>query len=388
MVKKSNSLKSLVNYTPGRLHRVKLRGKRLKKGLISLYLDYYLGVTKTEDGKSKAQRQFEFLNLYLKDNPQTPEEREINNNRLSLALSIRGKREDLVKSSVEGLLSPQRKKINFLDYFQNYFNNYKSKDIRLVKCSLKHFNDFCDKSYVAPSEINEKFVKEFKNYLQDKLNGETPYNYFQKFKQLCKQASKERIFEINPAEEITVQRPGGVKKEILSFNEISQLVKTECGNDDVKLAFLFCLNTGLRHVDVKSLRWKHIDIEAGRIKKLQTKVKQSSNPFVHIDLNTNAKAILNKKDKGRQDDFVFNLLTIEGSLKTLKNWVKRANIDKNITWHSARHSFATNLLMNNANIKTVSSLLGHSSLKHTEKYTHLVDELKKKAVDSLPDFSL
>lgn len=85
---------------------------------------------------------------------------------------------------------------------------------------------------------------------------------------------------------------------------------------------------------------------------------------------------------------MFTLPTVEACSKTLKNWVKRAGIEKNITWHSARHSFATNLLMNNANIKTVSSLLGHSGLKHTEKYTHLVDELKKKAVDSLPDYNL
>ena len=53
--------------------------------------------------------------------------------------------------------------------------------------------------------------------------------------------------------------------------------------------------------------------------------------------------------------------------------------------HSARHSFAVNLLNNKANIKTVSSLLGHSGLRHTEKYTRAVDELKNEAIDSLPD---
>lgn len=53
-----------------------------------------------------------------------------------------------------------------------------------------------------------------------------------------------------------------------------------------------------------------------------------------------------------------------------------------------RHSFAVNILNNGANIKTVASLLGHSGLKHTEKYTHAVDKLKEDAINSLPALNL
>ncbi|WP_281513509.1 tyrosine-type recombinase/integrase, partial [Bacteroides acidifaciens] len=56
-----------------------------------------------------------------------------------------------------------------------------------------------------------------------------------------------------------------------------------------------------------------------------------------------------------------------------------------ITFHLARHSFAVNILNNGANIKTVASLLGHSGLKHTEKYTRAVDKLKEEAINSLPE---
>lgn len=52
-----------------------------------------------------------------------------------------------------------------------------------------------------------------------------------------------------------------------------------------------------------------------------------------------------------------------------------------------RHSFATNILTNGANIKTVASLLGHSGLKHTEKYVRAVDKLKEEAICSLPDIN-
>ena len=75
-------------------------------------------------------------------------------------------------------------------------------------------------------------------------------------------------------------------------------------------------------------------------------------------------------------------------LKALKRWVKRAGIDKHISWHCARHSFAVNILNNGANIKTVASLLGHSGLKHTEKYTRAIDSLKQDAINSLPELNL
>ncbi len=56
-----------------------------------------------------------------------------------------------------------------------------------------------------------------------------------------------------------------------------------------------------------------------------------------------------------------------------------------VLFHCARHSFAVNILNNGANIKTVASLLGHSGLKHTEKYTRAIDSLKQDAINSLPE---
>lgn len=59
-----------------------------------------------------------------------------------------------------------------------------------------------------------------------------------------------------------------------------------------------------------------------------------------------------------------------------------------ITFHTARHSCGTNLLSNGANIKTVASILGHSGLAHTEKYTRAVDSLKQAAIDSMPPLNI
>lgn len=85
---------------------------------------------------------------------------------------------------------------------------------------------------------------------------------------------------------------------------------------------------------------------------------------------------------------LFNLPSYENYSKSVKRWVKRAGINKHISWHCARHSFAVNILNNGANIKTVASLLGHSGLKHTEKYTRAVDKLKSEAINSLPELKL
>ena len=85
---------------------------------------------------------------------------------------------------------------------------------------------------------------------------------------------------------------------------------------------------------------------------------------------------------------IFDLPTYESYSKTLRRWVKRAGIDKHISWHCARHSFAVNILNNGANIKTIAGLLGHSGLKHTKKYTRAVDKLKEEAINSLPELKL
>ena len=72
----------------------------------------------------------------------------------------------------------------------------------------------------------------------------------------------------------------------------------------------------------------------------------------------------------------------------LRHWTKKAGIDKHITWHCGRHSFGTQLLNEGVNIKVVSTLFGHSSLRFTEKYVRAVDEEKKKAINSLPSIEL
>ena len=122
----------------------------------------------------------------------------------------------------------------------------------------------------------------------------------------------------------------------------------------------------------------------------QVKTKgHSSKSWVYIPLNDGLLKLVGQPPKGQGNDArIFRLPSYESSCKSVKHWVKKAGIDKHISWHCARHSFAVNILNNGANIKTVSSLLGHSSLRHTEKYTRVVDKLKEDAINSLPELKL
>ena len=116
--------------------------------------------------------------------------------------------------------------------------------------------------------------------------------------------------------------------------------------------------------------------------------KHSSSSGVTIPLNDTLLNIIGVKATDAKDDYIFHLPSDTMCLKALRHWTKKAGIDKHITWHCGRHSFGTQLLTNGANIKVVSSLLGHSSLRFTEIYVRAVDEEKKKAIDSLPSIDI
>lgn len=355
---------------------VTLRGKNLANGNISLYLDIYYN----------GKRQYDFLKLYPKKNPRTPEERAKSNEAYSLAEEIRSSKESILKYSEHGLSSPKLRKTNFLDYCDTFLNNYPNTDKRIVKYCIKHFKEFITEvkgiDQLLPNQVTEELISQFKKYLDDNFNGETPYNFFTKFKKICKQAHKDKILKENPALSVVNRRKEGLKKDILFVSEIQILAKAKCSNNEVKKAFMLSLNTGLRFVDIIALTWGQV-YENQIIIKGQKKTGEA----VYIDLNKNAKNILGTVQGGK-DELVFNLPTDVTCLLTLKKWTKEAGINKNITWHSARHSFAVNLLNSNANIKTVSSLLGHSGLKHTEKYTRVVNSLKEQAVNNLPEIEL
>ena len=384
----------------------KLGAKILSDGRESLFLDYYFGYQmvyseKLDKQVAKKDRKREFLKLYLWQAPRTPLERQQNKEMLELAKKIRFERGQELLESIEGYRLKKERDINFLDYFQAYIDKYTKKDIRMVEIALKRFIDFLNDTpeymkyakKIKPEQITKDMVEAFTEYLQSRSVGEGAKSIYARFKKVIKYAIEHDAMLKNPCTGITIKVDDQqLRKEVLSPEEIQQLIAThyEHENPNIRRAFIFCLYCGLRYCDVKDLTFTNVDFSNKLLKFEQNKTKgHSASSGVVIPLNDGIlKLIGEPSSPDKRDEVIFPLPSYEMCLKAIRRWVKRAGINKHISWHCARHSFAVNILNNGANIKTVASLLGHSGLKHTEKYTRAIDSLKQEAINSLPELVL
>lgn len=382
----------------------KLFAQSLSDGRDSLYLEYYLGFREVESKGGnlykKAERKTERLGLFIWQTPRTPLERQQNKETIELAKKIRYERGQQLLEQGEGYRLKKNRQINYLDYFQSYLDKYTKKDVRMIKIALERFKDFLRdtpefshyQDYIKPDQITKDMVIAFTEYLQSRSRGEGAHAIYARFKKVVAYAVEHDVMTKNPCNGITIKYDGQVlKKDVLSTDEIQLLASTHYDNENpnIRRAFLFCLMAGLRYCDVKDLTFADVDFSNRLLNFEQSKTKgHSANSGVVIPLNDSLLRLIGTPTiEQNRDSLIFPLPSYEMCLKALGRWTKRAGIDKHISWHCARHSFAVNILNNGANIKTVASLLGHSGLKHTEKYTRAVDKLKEDAINSLPEIN-
>lgn len=384
----------------------KLGAKVLTDGRESIFLDFYLGFEMAISAKSgkeykKVNNTREFLKLYLWQAPRTPIERQQNKETLELAKKIRYERGQELLESAEGYRLKKDRKVNFLDYFQAYIDNYTKKDYRMLSMALNRFKDFCRdtpkyrryQKSITPEQITRDMMTAFTEYLQSRSKGEGAKSIYQRFKKVIKYAIEHDVMIKNPCTGISIKVDDQIlKKDILSIEEEQALIATHYDNENpnIRRAFIFCLYCGLRFCDVKDLTYRNVDYSNKLLKFEQNKTKgHSATSGVVIPLNDNLLTFIGDAPAdGNLDALIFSLPSYEMCSKAIRRWVKRAGINKHISWHCARHSFAVNILNNGANIKTVASLLGHSGLKHTEKYTRAIDSLKQDAINSLPKIKI
>lgn len=379
----------------------KLMGRALSDGRDSLYLEFYFGkveaTSKNGTSYQKNERRNEILGLYLWQAPRTPLERQQNKETLEIAKRIRFERGQELLERAEGYRLKKDRIINFHDWYAAYLETYDKTDKNKIRRAHECFVDFLNSrnDYVkfvarlAPEQITKEMVFGFTEYLQRHFNGETPHTLYARFKKVILAAVEKDVIRKNPCHGVSIKiDKNKLTKDVLSIEEVKRLIATpvERENPNIRRAFIFCLYCGLRWCDVKDLTFANVDYANRLLRFEQSKTKgHSSASGVVIPLNN---GLLDLIGEGKRDDLIFPLPSHTMCLKALRHWTKRAGIDKHITWHCARHSFATNILSNGANIKTVASLLGHSDLRHTEKYTRAVDSLKEAAINSLPELKL
>ena len=380
----------------------KLGAKILSDGRESLFLDYYFGYKMVYDEVNdkmiaRKERKRDYLKLYLWQAPRTPQERKENRETLELAKKIRFEKGQELLESVEGYRLKKDRQINFLDYFQTYIDNYTKKDIRMMEIALRRFKDFLRdtpeykrfENEIKPQQLNKDMMVDFTDYLKSRSRGEGAKSIYGRFKKVINYAIEHDIITKNPCNGVVIKVDEQIlRKEILSLEEIQKLINThyEGENPNIRRAFIFCLYCGLRFCDVKDLTFGNIDYSNKRLRFEQNKTKgHSAYSGVTIPLNDELMRLIGEPASDQnKDSLIFPLPVYSACLKALKRWVKRAEIDKHISWHCARHSFAVNILNSGVDIKNLASLLGHSGLRHTEKYTREIDSKKAEAINSLP----
>ena len=169
-----------------------------------------------------------------------------------------------------------------------------------------------------------------------------------------------------------------VKRETLTLEEAELLAQTPCENEVLKRAFFFAILTGIRLCDIHELTW-------GEIQKTSTGwrvdfTQRKTHVVDYLPINEQAYSLCGERREPNQR--VFEGLTGSSWIsRPLKKWIEASGIKKHITFHCSRHTFATLQLERDTDIYTIKGMLGHTNVKTTQIYAHIVDKSKRNAAD-------
>src|SRR3989337_1525830 len=187
----------------------------------------------------------------------------------------------------------------------------------------------------------------------------------------------EGLTETNPTTYLETPRGWRRLPQTLSFSEVDALLKQPDDNiregirDSAMIELLYA--TGLRVSELISMKQGNINLEVGFI----ITAGKGGKDRIYI------KAARNQILKERQSPHLFVTargkgMTRQGFWKIIKKYARQAGIDKDISPHTLRHSFATHLLERGADLRSVQMMLGHSDISTTQIYTHINRERLKK----------
>lgn len=374
---------------------VKLREKDLTNGNKSLYLDIY------RDGK----RVREFLKLYL-IKATTPIQKEQNKQTLLMAQSIKAKRQIDIQNGEYGFSSHFKINTPFLEYYRKLCEDrHGNKESRgnwgnWYSC-LQHLQRYCDEKTTF-KDITPDWIEGFKDFLDNvekdaykrrnntlaeakPLSQNSKVSYFNKLRACINQAFEDRIIPINPLRGIDGFKQDETERVYLTIDEVKKLVAAECRYPALKRAFLFSCLTGLRKSDIEKLTWGDVQ-KFGEFTRIIFKQKKTGGQE-YLDINKQAEEYLGAR--GETHDRVFAGFHYSAQLLLeLKRWCLTAGITKAVTFHSGRHTFAVMMITLNADIYTVSKLLGHKEIATTQIYAKVIDKKKQDAVNLIPDLNL
>ncbi len=240
------------------------------------------------------------------------------------------------------------------------------------------------------SDLTPFFIHQYKKHLMDEVgnNENTTNKSLRIIKAFINWAIEDELMKKNPFQSIKTNHVDG-KREFLSILELEKLEilfnKAELKNNlhHVLRYFLFACYTGLRYTDMHDLRFKHIikaSFNRTEIDLIDIKMHKTQKQ-VTIPLIKKAKDLLHIRVTSSQK--VFKIISNQKTNQNLKEIMKIAGINKKITFHSARHTLATNGLEMGIPIEVISKILGHTELKTTQIYAKVNDGLKYREMQKL-----
>lgn len=235
------------------------------------------------------------------------------------------------------------------------------------------------KSELLFQELDISFINSYERYLKVTLKNShnTIVNAFKFLKIVCKQGIEAGLLENNPFDnkKYSFKESDRERLTLVELNRLDVIYERDDTNIKYKKVlkyFLFSCYTGLRFGDMQKLR--HSDIDDGFINIKMNKTQKG----IRIPIVNAAKKYIS--ENGRNYDHIFKTYDNIVTNRYLKDIMVLAGIKKTISFHCARHSFATNALELGVSMELISALLGHSNVRITRIYAKYNDKLKSEGL--------
>lgn len=375
---------------------VQLREKKISGGKVSFYLDIY----------HNQSRWYETLNIHINKKKPTEEDKQ----KKRLALEIRSKRENELIVKDNGLIDKSQRKLDFVKWYEIYMKE-NDRDNNRDKNGLIHLKRYLDGRTLPFSSITVEWIKTYGKYLITKVSNNTAFNYLKDLFTALECAVRKDVIAQNPFRKIPKNERIKLKpifRSSFTLEELQLLWNTPCKMElQYKQAYLFSCFTGLRWSDVNPLRWSEVVTKTidGKKEWFIYFEQEKTEDIEYLPISDQAVTLLQERQieqaqSGEKSPFVFPKVKETDEVNTkvykrvwyfLKKWARAAELDpKRMHFHTGRHTFATNILENSpdADLWTVSKLLGHKSIQPTMIYAHVRDNRKKSAVKALPSINL
>jgi site-specific recombinase XerD len=231
--------------------------------------------------------------------------------------------------------------------------------------------------------IDKNFINDWANWLKHEkgLCQNTTNRYLHSLRTFMIKAVDDEVIEVSPFAKIKISHVQG-NRDYLAQEELDALMKVQIpishtGEEKARELFVFCCLTGIRYSDLVNLKWSHIRTLTNDMHFNMQKTKFP----VTIPLIDQANEILKRQD--RTSEFVFKRISNQKFNEHLHSLEKRAGIQKSLTAHVARHTFATLSLERGVPIEVVSKVLGHTDLKTTMVYAKITPKTMQKEMQKL-----